>query len=506
MKELQKQISIGNEVADTDRKSDYEKRCFLAENMAQCIDSIWARSATKEGRDLAEKGLQLLLDYSMQYLRGEEDAAKAVNEGACNSEQAKSLCKADWLYNLSRPLTEQCGIDPGHAMFLLLPPVYQMIAKKQRDKKDSLAGLVHKLEQMIYPSAVSSQDIKKQLDFIYRVLGLEVPEFIGEEAIRAIVDEIHREGVAGAPCVLSADDLYEIYIQAFCMEKDENGYLKETESYREMRDRQHFVKGLQELTLETLLLTQKFLDEHKLTFFLGEGTMLGAVRHHGFIPWDDDVDILMPRDDYERLVKLAEEGKIPPELNFDALENNDKHWVLGAKMQLVRETNYIQEKVIPLSKCHGPYVDIFPLDYWPKENSIGQRLADLNVKLCRRLLFMKTGYSKGTNKSLIRMMLRVFILFVTNRQIENHAMRNMKKYRQKEHNYMVNLCSYYPYYKQVFPKECYQESIWIPFEGYKMPIPKEYDRILKKIYGKKYDSIPPYTVTAMRQHAFTLKK
>ena len=175
-------------------------------------------------------------------------------------------------------------------------------------------------------------------------------------------------------------------------------------------------------------------------------------------------------------------------------------------MQLVRETDYIQEKVIPLSKCHGPYVDIFPLEYWPKENSIMQRWTDLNVKLCRRLLFMKTGYSKGTNKSIIRMLLRIFILFVSNRQIENHAMRNLKKFMYKEHNYMVNLCSYYPYYKQVFPQECYGETSWISFEGHKMPIPKEYDRILKKIYGKNYDSIPPYTVTSMRQHAFTLKK
>ena len=68
------------------------------------------------------------------------------------------------------------------------------------------------------------------------------------------------------------------------------------------------IHALQDIELEILLDVDRFCRENGITYFLGEGTLLGAIRHHGFIPWDDDVDVIMKRADYERFLQLAPEG------------------------------------------------------------------------------------------------------------------------------------------------------------------------------------------------------
>lgn len=503
-----------------DTLPDYALKSSLADAIAQCIESIWAKNATQESIEYASKGLHLLLDNMMLHLRKEKTAYKDIQMGAFYSGKAIGISKTTAAHVLSYNLSSMCHLSHGHAVFMLLPSVcnhltkllnetYQILDLQQIDNINDkeILELVNRL-QIIKDIILPGNDyinLKNQLLFIYRVLGLPIPNFIGEKKIWELVENVNVERLSNHPIKLNKNDIYSIYIDSFRMIKDENGALIQDPEYSAVIERQRFVNGLQKLTLETLLLTQQFLDENNLTFYLGEGTLLGCIRHQGFIPWDDDVDICMPRDDYDRLVQLAKEGKVPETLNFDALENNDKHWVLGAKMQLVRETEYIQEKVIPLSKCCGPYVDIFPLDYWPKPYGYKQRLCDLKVKLSRRMLFMKTGYSKATKKKFHRIVLRIICLFVSNRQIEKMAIRNMKKFQNNNRKYYVNLCSYYPFYKEVFPASCFSKPVMKLFEGHMMPVPKEYDYVLKTIYGAKYDTIPPYSVTDMRKHAFALK-
>lgn len=490
-----------------DLLSDYEKRSSLAEAMMHCVDMMWAVDATEESITYAEKAFHLLYDNTMQYLRGEESSYSRMQLGTFYVGKALENRKGTAVQDMAFWFAEKCKIAQGQAGMMLVPSVYQMLVEKFSEEQESfiLQEKLDRIRDMIYPGANKKSDVKKQFEFLLRILKFQVPEYIGEEEVSILSKQVEEDRIEEYPICILPEDVGDIFTSAFRMIRDEENNLIQDPSYVKVVQRQEFVDGLQKLTLETLLLTQKFLDEYGLTFFLGEGTLLGAVRHHGFILWDDDVDILMPRDDYDQLVELAKAGKVPPELNFDALENNDKHWVLGAKMQLVRETDYVQEKVKSLSKCHGPYVDIFPLDYWPKPFGFKLRISDMKVKVCRRMLFMKTGYSKATKKKFHRRVLRVMCFFVTNRQIENWAIKNMKKFQDKKRKYMVNLCSYYPFYKEVFPSACFKEKVMIDFEGHPMPLPKDYDYVLKTTYGAKYDSIPPYVVTKMRKHAFSYR-
>ncbi|MBQ6538510.1 MAG: LicD family protein, partial [Eubacterium sp.] len=141
---------------------------------------------------------------------------------------------------------------------------------------------------------------------------------------------------------------------------------------------------------------------------------------------------------------------------------------------------------------------------WKERFTKKQYKADRVVKYCRRALFMKTGYTmvlKGWKR-------KVFLLalpFVSNKWVEKLAIKNMTKWKHtKKTKFMVNLCSYYPFFKEVFPISFFGDPIYLPFEGHMFPVPREYDFMLRTIYGSKYDTVPPVEVTNLRKHAFEL--
>lgn len=478
--------------------AEAEKRKILINTICYGADSILAEGAADESRKDAAAGVKLVLDNLMQFMRDEEDAKAAVREG---SELVRKAC-SDSGKGAIAVLAEKASAEWGIPEENLLPSMLSAVSGKLKEQA-SAAERMMEIREIFTPGAENFKNLIRQIDFVFLIIGAEASEYIGEDKIRGLIEGLDKDALAGQ--LLSCDDetLFEVYLNTFHMMKTEEGIIEDPK-FRKTADRMVFVKGLQDLVMETLILTKKFLDEHGLRFYLSEGTMMGAIRHHGFIPWDDDVDIMMPRDDYNKLVTLAEEGKIPPELNFDALENNPKHWVLGAKMQLTRPTRYIQRKVMKLSKCHGPYVDIFPLDYWDKETSLSQLISTFIVKISRRFLFIKTGYSSKIEGKLYRIPVKFLCMFMTNPGIEKRAVKNMTKFINGSRKYMVNLCSYYSYKKEVFPSEYYGEPVMVKFEGHDMPVPKEYDAMLRKIYGAKYDSIPPVKVLNMRKHPFEI--
>lgn len=194
---------------------------------------------------------------------------------------------------------------------------------------------------------------------------------------------------------------------------------------------------------------------------------------------------------------------MPQTLYLDALENNPKHWVLGAKLQMTRETQYIQPKVEKLSPYNGPYIDVFPLDYVPKRYSVKQAKQARRIRICRRFLFIKTGYSKVMKGKLHRYIIRVICMFITNRMVQKFAIKEMKKYNhQNKNKFMVHSASYYPAVKETFPKDCFGEPEYISFEGNFYPIPKDADYVLKTIYGMKYMNVPNYRMVNNRKHQF----
>ncbi len=564
------------------------KNLACAQAVNTCIDIIISEKANDEQIQTALDSLRTIMRNAMPYLREKPYAVARVNETMAVLDETVAAVGSLPSDIFVKTLCENTDLSHEYAHTLVMPSLIRTLADLVAQKKELLRDfeeletaeepeenldeyedttVIEDIAELEDPQESENENsipdgefqniiyikilrerlkkiisvickgetavaASKQLFFINEVLGINIPEFIGDKKCQKLTDTILAN--IGNKYLLDHDLteelVYRIFhkirlnkLVEFLTNKPSNKKQQILESLKEKYDlqngsifvddpfhvqkaeRSQFVKGLQKYTLETLILTKNFLEEHNLRFYLTEGTLLGAIRHNGFIPWDDDVDIAMPRKDYRKLVELAKAGQIPPELNFDSLETNPKHWVLGAKMQLVRQTPYIQHKITELSKCNGPYVDIFPLDCWSSPFSYKQRRADQCVKLSRRMLFMKTGYSTATKKKKHRILLKFILPFVKNTWIEKFAIKNMTKFYRKNPKYYINLCSYYPFYKEVFPASFFGKPKYVEFEGELMPVPSEYDYMLKTIYGRNYDTIPPVRVTNMRKHAFDLR-
>lgn len=144
-----------------------------------------------------------------------------------------------------------------------------------------------------------------------------------------------------------------------------------------MKDK--YLRKLQLTELEILKEIDKFCNENNIKYFLIGGTLLGAVRHKGFIPWDDDIDIGMMREDYDRFTELCKAGKFNDKYFFQCFET-DKDYYLGFGKVRKNKTTFGEEDIADLKTHKGIFVDIFPYDNVPSKNGFKQKLQAFIVK------------------------------------------------------------------------------------------------------------------------------
>lgn len=241
---------------------------------------------------------------------------------------------------------------------------------------------------------------------------------------------------------------------------------------------------------ETKILDEivRICKENDLQYFLIGGTLLGAVRHKGFIPWDDDLDIAMPREDYEKFLKIAK-NFLKSDFVLDDINENPKYWLVFAKIRLknsvVEVTNVLKE--YPGEK--GIWVDIFPLDSITNENRLMFKIKGWLIQKLKAIYILKSEYALN-NSNRLRILLPLFTKFTMQKM--NRMITYMMTSQNKPNNtFIVNYGSQYGIKKQTHLKEKYFPAVDLEFEGKKYNVPRDYDYVLRKIYGDDYMELPP---------------
>ncbi|GAA6528557.1 phosphorylcholine transferase LicD [Segatella asaccharophila] len=235
-------------------------------------------------------------------------------------------------------------------------------------------------------------------------------------------------------------------------------------------------------------------SKYNLTYFCNGGTAIGAVRHHGFIPWDDDIDVMMPRPDYEKLLDIFRIKNVG-NLEIITPEKDENYYLTYAKL-------YDKNTTLLENKCFhcliGVFIDIFPLDGAPKNPKHAKRLYDRYQKLRLNVSLTATYY--GFTDLMIQLIklhwkdvFRILFICSFRKRIRRKSLSGIHKIIQEvnyEGSEYINEYDDYYGYKLYQPKEWYEGTREFPFEDMNVKLPKEYDKYLTHIFGD-YMQYPP---------------
>lgn len=249
------------------------------------------------------------------------------------------------------------------------------------------------------------------------------------------------------------------------------------------------LSSIQNILLAYLLEVDRICRKHDIKYFLGGGTLLGAVRHHGFIPWDDDADIMMLREDYDKFCKIAK-SEMPSSMTFQTNENDKNCFYEFAKFRL-NETTFATGFAKEHKQMHnGLAFDIFCHDK-TANSKLGQKLHLGMTLFTRALVFNKWNHRKAENGSKLQSVVTDFCKTVFpikfSLWLEKKTLKFFKNKKNAKYLYDGmgrNI------YNGSFPIEYLDEVIYVDFEGYKLPVPKEYDKYLTFLYGDYMELAP----------------
>ncbi len=249
---------------------------------------------------------------------------------------------------------------------------------------------------------------------------------------------------------------------------------------------------IQTTQLELMKLIHKVCVKHNIRYYIIAGTMLGAVRHGGFIPWDDDIDIAMAREEFENFKQIFNQ-------EFDNSKYFLQHYGTDPYFQpaLMRVLMLGTVQDIPseyhLKHRKESYLDIFPLDNAP--DTIEERKVHARqIKKIDRLIelrYYKVYNGDNALRRFVKASVAALISLIPKSYLRKKRLAIMSKYDEHSTSRLVSTVSQYRYEKQAMLREFYGTPTLVKFEDAEFYGPEQADRYLKQLYGENYMQVPP---------------
>lgn len=253
-------------------------------------------------------------------------------------------------------------------------------------------------------------------------------------------------------------------------------------------------KKLQEKILEIAVYVDQFCEANGIQYCLMGGSALGAVRHGGFIPWDDDLDFFMTPDNYEKFVKLFEEKGDKGRFFLEPFGHFDNMVTLG-KVR-AKNTTFVEESLIDYQISHNVYLDIFILHTCPdnkllqKHQYIWAKYVVAKAQSVRDL--SRYGVLLRTALRLLKCFPRLFLV--------KHALKQVYKYRNKKSEFYCDYLGRANYKRGTYKQEWFAKTKRVPFENVMLNVPIGVEEFLMERFGD-YMKIPNIEQIRREQHA-----
>lgn len=235
------------------------------------------------------------------------------------------------------------------------------------------------------------------------------------------------------------------------------------------------------ISLDILKDVTEYCENNSITYFLACGTLLGAIKYKGFIPWDDDIDIMMPRDDFNKFINNYKHSR------YKVLKPEDGLFCIGK----VYDSNTLKyEKGIDYKKNRplGVDIDIFPLDGMINDIKVIEKtyreecFLEMLLRLSNQPIFLRKNPFKCINRIIPRL--------IGSKNIVKWIIKNQTRYSYKDSDYVVRMKRSLNGFTGALPKTIFDKD-YEEFEGITFCIPKGYDEWLKAFYGNYMNTLPP---------------
>ena len=267
--------------------------------------------------------------------------------------------------------------------------------------------------------------------------------------------------------------------------------------YKEVTD----IYEIQQMELGIMEYIHEVCQKIGVKYFLAYGSLIGAVRHNGFIPWDDDMDICMLRDDYE---KLQDYMIAHPDERYELMSYKNNVNYVYPFMKVQDNHTYLVEEDVRIDSDMGIYVDIFPVDGYEDDQAFKDKMTKIIKK---RQLSCYTFKGISNTKSVVNSIIRyvsVIIFYFTKTNKYVSQIDELAKSRKVDDYELVDYLIYKDMHKPVWKREWLEQTITGVFEGKEFMIPKNYHEILTSDYGD-YMQLPPVD-QRVSHHDFKLWK